>query len=251
MFDSNSGWRKFSVGLKGEMEFRVSIKEPIGNAFSVEPIVFYWKTDTGHAESTVEIKEGQFHITGTSDVYPIWLVTPAAPENYVQFYSELSKRGNADSIQEAFCKMFPKVSSLSIESAAGEYSVFASMSRHGEKIPIGMISSGMNKYFSILTAIASNPKGVVIIDEIEGGFYYEMLPHIIKSICDFAEDHSVQLIATTHSYELLQAFASAMENREEAFGLLRPTQDQEGATDIHISRGSAAVSAIRQQLEVR
>jgi AAA domain, putative AbiEii toxin, Type IV TA system len=251
LLDSDTGWRRFSVGFKGEMEFRISIREPISSAFSVEPILFQWKTDSGHSESLVEIEDGKFHITGTSDVYPIWLISPAAPDNYVQFYSELSKRGKAGPIIEAFCKMYPQVNGLSIESSAGDFSVFADLPNHGEKIPIGMLSAGMSKYFSVLTAIASNPRGVVIIDELESGFYYEALPDLLKSICDFAQDNKVQLIATTHSYELLDGFASAMEGREELFGLLRTNLNPNGVVDIRISRGPAAVSAIRQHLEVR
>ena len=169
----------------------------------------------------------------------------------MQHYSELSKRGKAEPIEEAICKMFPRVRGISIESAAGEFTIFADLALHGEKIPIGMLSSGMNKYFSMLTAIASNPNGVVIIDEIETGFYYETLASILKSICDFAEDNKVQLLATTHSYELLDAFASAMEGREEHFSLLRSNQIDDGTVDIRISRGATAVSAIRQHLEVR
>jgi AAA15 family ATPase/GTPase len=104
-----------------------------------------------------------------------------------------------------------------------------------------------------LTFIASNPNGVIVIDEIETGFYYEVLDKVLRKICDFAEqeDNNVQVIATTHSYELLSAFASAMEGREEDFSLLRSSQSDSGAASIKISRGTAAVSAIRQHLEVR
>ena len=249
--DSEIGSRKLSIGFKGELEFKFSIKEPMGNAFIIEPIVFHWKTAGTHAESAVEIKDGLLVFAGTANVYPVWLISPAAPDNYVQHYSELSKRGAAAPIINAFCKAFPKVRGLSIESAAGEYAVFADLSPHGEKIPIGMLSSGMNKYFFILTAIASNPNGVVLIDEIESGFYYESLSFMLKSICDFAEENGVQLITTTHSYELLESFASAMEGREEHFGLLRSIPSDDGTVDIRITRGSAGISAIRQHLEVR
>jgi len=251
LFDSLLGARRLAIGFKGDLEFRISIKEPVGNAFIIEPIVFQWKTSAGSKESTVEVKDGQLSFTGTTDVYPAWMISPTAPENYVQFYSELSKRGDADSINEIFCRTFPQVRGIAIESAAGEFAVFAELAPHGKKIPIGVLSSGMNKYFSILTAIASNPKGVVLIDEIEGGFYYEALPQILKSICDFAEENGVQIIAATHSLELLQNFALAMEGREEDFALLRSIPDQDGPSDIKISRGAAAISAIRQHLEVR
>ena len=251
--DSEIGARKLEIGLKGEMEFSIMLKEPIGSAFLVDPIIFRWKT-SGHttAESVIQIKEGQFNISGSADVYPVWLISPAAPDNYVQHYSELSKRGLAKPIDDAICRLFPRVRGISIESAAGEFAIFANIAgEKEEKIPIGMLSSGMSKYFSILTVLASNPNGVLLIDEIENGFYYESMNAILKSICDFAEDNRVQIIATTHSSELLNAFALAVEGREEDFSILRSKQAQNGTVEINISRGKAAVSAIRQDLEVR
>jgi predicted ATPase len=249
--DTAAGFRKLNIGFKRELEFDISLKEPVGDAFAVEPIMFRWKTPGTHAESIVKVKDGQLNFGGTTSVYPIWLISNQVQENYVQYYSELSKRGQADEINRIFCKAFPKVRSLSIESAAGEYSVFAELYPHGEKIPIGMLSSGMNKFFSILCAIASNPNGVVLIDEIESGFYFESLPFLLKNVCDFCELTNVQLIATTHSYELLESFASAMKGREDNFDLLRSTSNDDGSVDIRISRGTAAISTIRQHLEVR
>jgi ABC-type lipoprotein export system ATPase subunit len=251
--DSRLGTRKLSIGFKGELEFRLSIKEPVGNAFVIEPIIFQWKAyGRKAAESTVEVKDGQLAVSGTTDVYPIWLISPAAPESLVHIYSELSKRGKANLLIEEFCRTFPKVRGLTIESAAGEFAIFADLLHHEEKLPIGTLSAGMSKYLSILIAIAANPKGVVLIDEIESGFYFESLPLLLKSICDFAESNDVQLIATTHSYELLESFALAMEGREEHFDLLRSVpNDDDGTVEIKISRGPAAISAIRQRIEIR
>jgi ABC-type lipoprotein export system ATPase subunit len=251
--DSEIGARKLEIGLKGEMEFSIMLREPIGSAFLVDPIIFRWKT-SGHttAESVIQIQDGQFKISGSADVYPVWLISPAAPDNYVQHYSELSKRGLTKDIDDVIRKLFPQVQGISIESAAGDFAIFVKLAgRKEEKIPIGMLSSGMNKFHSILTVIASNPNGVLLIDEIENGFYYENMNTILQSICDFAEVHKVQIIATTHSYELLNAFALAVGGREEDFSLLRSKQAQGGTVEISISRGEAAVSAIRQNLEVR
>jgi len=80
-----------------------------------------------------------------------------------------------------------------------------------------MISGGITKYLWILTAIASNPGGVVLIDEIERGLYFKSLTRILDSIVKFAQEHHVQLFATTDSAELLEAFAEIMDSQAEQF----------------------------------
>ncbi len=54
---------------------------------------------------------------------------------------------------------------------------------------LGMLSSGMNKYLSLLISIAATPGGVLLIDEIEAGLYYNTMPMMLKSICDFADQY--------------------------------------------------------------
>jgi len=59
---------------------------------------------------------------------------------------------------------------------AGEVMLYASVKDLGERLPLAVFSGGINKYLSILLAIATTRDGVVLIDEIENGFYYKPWP---------------------------------------------------------------------------
>ncbi|HLY61932.1 MAG TPA: AAA family ATPase [Terriglobia bacterium] len=251
--DSKMGYRRLSVSYKPDAEYELPLgEEGIQNFVQVNPIVFSWKTPHMHVESKVQSKEGKLQFAGTNDVYPIWLISPSAPSSYAQHFSDLSKKGESAPVVEEFCKLFPIVKGISLESSAGQMALFVELSPFKEKMPIGMISAGMNKYLEIMVSIASNPGGVVLIDEIENGFYYESLTMLLRSVCRFAEEQKVQLIATTHSYEFLESFASVMgEGKEQHFNLLRSSRNEDGSVDIRVSRGPSAKSAIVQHFEVR
>jgi AAA15 family ATPase/GTPase len=252
MTDSTFGSRTLSISYKSELEYRLPMKESLETVMSAEPIVFKWKTDNSSWESTAEIKDGNIRFTGSTNVMPVWFNTPAAPENYVYAYSDLSKRGLTKPLVASFSKLFPRVRGISIENSSGEFALFVDIEPFEEKIPIGMLSAGMHKYLSLIIAIASSPGGFLLIDEIDTGLYYESMTAMLSSVCDFADEHNVQIIATTHSYELLQSFVSAMEGREEQFNLLRSSLNPlDGTAQLRMTRGTAAKSAISHEIEVR
>jgi predicted ATPase len=79
------------------------------------------------------------------------------------------------------------------------------------------------------------------------------LEAFLRSIYLFAEEQKVQIIASTHSYELLQALGRVMadeEGRENQFTLLR-TERRGKETFIERIDGSAYRAAVDQGFEVR
>ncbi len=115
-----------------------------------------------------------------------------------------------------------------------------------------MLSAGMNKYLSIMIAIASNPGGAVLIDEIENGFYFDSLVPMLESICSFCESLKVQLFATSHSDELITKMAKVMSGeREKSFALMRAQRGSDGESKISIVIGPMAIAPIAQGIEIR
>ena len=253
--DSRLGRRALTIQYRTHTDYSVSAKGGrIDTAFVINPIVFRWTTGTKQraTESVVQINEGALQFSGQADVYPVWLVSPYAPDDSVQNFSDLSKNGAAQPIIDAFKVLFPLAHDLTVEISNGQANVYCSIEPFKEKLPIGMLSSGMNKYLSMIVTIASNPGGVVLIDEIENGFYYGHMVSMLHSILEFAEKQNVQIIATTHSYEMLKAIAQVTEgDREEHFSLLRTERKETGEATVSITRGHGARSLIEQGFEIR
>jgi len=76
-------------------------------------------------------------------------------------------------------------------------------------IPIEVLGKGMIKIINIIAAIFNTKNGVVLIDELENGIHYELLDLFWKTIFKTASNFKVQIIATTHSFDCIQAFNKA------------------------------------------
>lgn len=228
-------------------------KEIEENAYLVEPIVFNWRSKGREQKAKVEVKDGLLRFTGFNNVYPMWFTSPAINEavNVAQLFSEVSLKKKSSSLANAVRALFPYVQDVSVESIAGELALCVSMESVKEKLPIGTISSGLTHFLSIMVAIATNPGGVLLIDEFEVGFYYATLGKLLEAVFSFCEEHNVQIIGSTHSYEFLRTLLPIMKERggtENEFALLRA---QHAGSESSIKLLGDPSAAIESNFEVR
>lgn len=73
-------------------------------------------------------------------------------------------------------------------------------------IPLRSLGDGMNRLFGIGLALVNAQNGFLLIDEIENGIHYSVLPRLWKFIVQNAERLNVQVFATTHSWDCITAF---------------------------------------------
>jgi predicted ATPase len=219
------------------------------NAFIVQPISFNWKINNREYRSKVEYKEGKLTFSGFDVVYPAWFSSPLVNDAALigpYFSEQLSIKNKTEPLISAVREIFPFIHNLSLESIAGEAVLCVSVEGIREKLPLGNISSGLNKYVMLLISIAANPGGVMLIDEFETGFYYKNVSTILSSIFEFCKRHNVQIVATTHSYEFLQALLPIMKREEESeheFVLLRSERARAGCTVKILGEPAAAIES--------
>ena len=102
------------------------------------------------------------------------------------------------------------LSSISI----GDESVMYGDLGIGRKIPIGLMGDGLSRLFSIILAMATTRDGVFLLDEIENGIHYSVMPKIWSGLERAAKKFNCQVIATTHSYECLEAAYKGINDRK-------------------------------------
>lgn len=249
--DSFRGRRSLTVKYRSEEEYTLSLKNRGQvSALTMIPLQFKWKIGDKAHDGVIQVKDGNLSFSGFPEVYPVWLVSPAIPDPVAEHFSELSKRKQHLAIVEAIRGVFPAISALSLESIAGQIVVCASLDYLKEKLPVGMISGGITKYLWILTAITSNPGGVVLIDEIESGLYFRSMEKILESVVRFAEDNNVQLFATTHSSEFLSAVASVMDSKPDQFCFLQSSRKDRECI-IRAAKGPSSIAALKTRIELR
>ncbi|MFL5563429.1 MAG: AAA family ATPase [Gemmatimonadaceae bacterium] len=221
------------------------------------PIRFTWKSFRG--ENLVV--QPEFTAEGGVKIGALATEVPAvffhstltqSPAELAARYSRLSRRNEEGSVLEALQSEFPFVRALSVEVNSGVPTVYAAVNSVPEKIPIGLVSSGVNKLLGLLLAIAESNSGAVFVDEVENGFYYDRLPQMWRLLLDFCERHNSQLFCTTHSQECLNSLLAPMTGREEAFSLIRVERNTK--TDDRVLRafqGTDLRAAIKQHAEIR
>lgn len=174
----------------------------------------------------------------------------ANPQEAARRFSALSKLNQESQVIETLQRVYPFIENLSVETSGGEFLIYASVTGLHEKIPVSLISDGVYRLMSILLGIADTDHGVVIVDEIENGLYYETLPEVWRLLLEFSEQYKAQLFVTTHSLEAIKNLLPALETHEGKFSLLR-TEKTNGECVIRQFPGMSFKNAIEQRIEVR
>ncbi|MEZ2300490.1 MAG: AAA family ATPase [Microcoleus sp.] len=95
----------------------------------------------------------------------------------------------------------------SVESfSIGEPTLY--LRRKGEKrLPLSLFGDAMNRVAEIILKLVNSEHKILLIDEIENGIHYTNQREFWRMLFRLAVELDTQIFATTHSLEMLQAFA--------------------------------------------
>jgi len=119
------------------------------------------------------------------------------------------------------------------------------------KLPLRRFGDGMTRLLGLSLALSSCRNGALFIDEIETGLHYSILPDVWKLIFKTARDLNVQVFATTHSKDCIEAFTQAAIDDEESDGTLIRLENKNGSIkSVNFSEDELETVA-RRDIEVR
>jgi AAA15 family ATPase/GTPase len=82
------------------------------------------------------------------------------------------------------------------------------LKRKGEKrLPLSLFGDAMNRVADIILKLLNNEHKILLIDEIENGIHYTNQRNFWRFLFRLAVELDTQIFATTHSLEMLEAFA--------------------------------------------
>lgn len=220
----------------------------------IHPISFEWRGEKGEPQkSTVTVTpQGVIQLPSITNVYPMMFLSSSAifaPEDNARRFSFLSRRNSQHSVIKNLQLLFPIVKDISVEIVAGATGLYAEVNLP-EKISVGSLSAGLTKYLTILLAVAAFPKGVVIIDELENGFFYKKYADVWRGMAALASEHETQLFVSTHSMECLQAALPVISEKPSLFTLLR-TERKGNDCFIKYFSGKDLQAGLEQKIEFR
>lgn len=257
--DPSETTRKLYLQYRQDEERSLDLgKDPVADSAIMTPLTFAHTDENGNVvHSRILVDEGKFVVR--PPVRPPVLAAffnsislfdgPAEPATQL---SALRQRNRADGLLRAVRAVYPSIESLSVEVISGVPMICGLIQPLDQLQPIALGSAGMTKLLHILLGIASVPKGVVLIDEIENGFYWETLPLVWATVLDVAKEYETQVFASTHSMECLRALEPSLEINAGAFRLLRMTKDAAAIEPtVKPIKGNALAAAITEGFEVR
>jgi len=111
--------------------------------------------------------------------------------------------------------------------------------------PLMIFGDGMKRILFIATALVTAKNGILLLDELEGGIHAFVLPAVMKWLLSAAVAMNVQVFATTHSLDAVDALLQAAEDSQEDFITYRLTKEDHVAkrmnynllTDLRVKGG--------------
>lgn len=128
---------------------------------------------------------------------------------------------------------------------------FVLLKSQEEPFPLSLLGDGMNRLFGLILALANTQNGVLLVDEIETGLHYSVLHDVWRRIFRFAHASNVQVFATTHSWDCIEAFQKASEEDAQNEGVLVRLENKFGDVKATVFDERRLAIVTREQIEVR
>jgi AAA15 family ATPase/GTPase len=128
----------------------------------------------------------------------------------VDFYSSLTSESDIpkDELIENLKLFIPDIKDISINTALiPKTSTILILEKEKNKIPLPQYGDGVNQYFRYLLELQMCKGKMLMIDT---GIHHSKLKKLLKAVIVKAKKYEVQIFATTHSKECMEAYSEAI-----------------------------------------
>ena len=179
-------------------EFDILILEPDGGPSTVALLV-NGKVRTTRQTKTVMLSRFS---------YPREKTPPSVDSKR---FSRMRRENSVSKLIEALRVFESRLSHLEFLNDGNEWRLYADIGLP-ELTSVASMGDGINRFVSLLLELSDAPCGVIFIDEIENGIHYSIQNQVWESIRQFAHSYNVQVVATTHSWEMIAAANEAFKD---------------------------------------
>jgi AAA15 family ATPase/GTPase len=172
------------------------------------------------------------------------------PSEIAKQFSNLAQQDRENEAVEFLRIIEPRLESLKIITEGPNSLVHGKLKGDMRTRPINFMGEGMEKLLSLIVAITHSPNRIILLDEIENGLHYSIMPKIWEALGKALLEYHCQLITTTHSYECLQTAHEGLSEMPEDFRYIRLNRKGEDVS-AKLSNYDMIGTAIKTNLEVR
>ena len=118
-------------------------------------------------------------------------------------------------------------------------------------VPIKIMGDGMNRLFGLGMALGCAKGGILLVDEIENGIHWSVLPEVWRFIVKVAKLLDVQVFATTHSNDCLKAFQVGTKDDPDMDGVAVRIEKKDGEFSAEIFDEKRLALIVKEAIEIR
>lgn len=197
--DSKSTNHEIVNGLNFEYSFRKTERK-----VKPQKINLRVKPDSTTPGVKVQVKKGSPEYF--ESLRGIFLNSKSITTDIADRFNSIQLRKEKKQIVEVLRKIEPSLEDITV---SPEGIIYCDIG-YDNYLPLNVMGDGMVRLLAIVLAITDSKNGVVLIDEIENGFYYSYQKILWETIFETAEAFKVQIFATTHSLECIEALLSTV-----------------------------------------
>ncbi len=135
---------------------------------------------------------------------------PVDYQNAISLLSLLKQQGRESLVLDLLRLIDDQVEGLEILSpTGGQAAIFVRLKGQAMLLPVQMMGDGVQRCLDIAVTIAGDESVLLGIDEIENGLHHSTLEPIWKWLATVSASRNMQVFATTHSEECVQAACRA------------------------------------------
>ncbi|HLJ32250.1 MAG TPA: ATP-binding protein [Ktedonobacteraceae bacterium] len=120
-----------------------------------------------------------------------------------------------------------------------------------EPLPLYSLGDGMLRTLGISLALVNATNGFLLIDEFENGLHYAVQSDLWRLVFQIAHSLNVQVFATTHSWDSIEAFQSAAHTDTQDTGMLIRLESRKSGIGATLFDQHELGIVTREQIEVR
>jgi ABC-type transport system involved in cytochrome c biogenesis ATPase subunit len=184
-----------------------------GKSFIQDYKALSFKHDTDYLAHSILHSSGMSYFIeqgGAEDKHLVFYFGPSMvlTDYNPELLSKLDRNDEQDKILGLLRIFEPELKRLQLFKQGKNDVIYADLGNR-QKIPVNMLGSGFCRSMTLALMLAAGNNEKIFIDEIENGIHHLYIKKYWDFIFESSKIYNTQIIATTHSYEAISAFAES------------------------------------------
>ncbi|MBI2909031.1 MAG: AAA family ATPase [Chloroflexi bacterium] len=142
----------------------------------------------------------------------------AGGKDTIERFSQIVREGRKRELVESLLIVEPRLTDMEITTEDFRGGTRPGLWCHlgeGRLLPAELMGDGLGRLLSLFAAMYQARGGLIMVDEVENGIHHSIMKQVWEKIAAMAEKFDVQVFASTHSRECVQAAYEALHEKDD------------------------------------